>query len=179
MGAGQANTAQATQAANQNSAANQQNLALSQQYGGQEQQTFNTLFGNGTPGSSGTLTSMMNPNSLNQASPTGAYQTAYNNASNTLNQSYNNQRGSLAQQWANSGAGSNSTPSGFQANQMRQLGNSQADSQGNLYAGTVAQQHSDALNNFWNANNIAAGGQGAATSGSTSGAGNSGSSSAQ
>ena len=177
-GGGQANSGQASTAAAQQTAANNQDMALSSQYGGQEKQIFNSLFGNGAPGSSGTLTSMMNPASLNTGAPTGAYQTAWNNAQNQIAQSYAGQKGSLAQGWANSGMSGNNTPSGFQASQQRQLANSEADTRGSTYSGIVGQQHSDALNNFWNANNIAAGQQGSATSGSTTGAGNSGSSSA-
>lgn len=177
-GGGQANSAQASQAANQQTAASNQDMALSQQYGSQEQAIFNKLFGAGG-GGGGTLSGMMNPNSLNTGTPTGAYQTAWNNAQNNIAKSYAQQKGSLAQGWANSGMSSNNTPSGFMADQQRQLGSSEADTRGSTYSGIVGQQHQDALNNFWNANNIAAGQQGSATSGSTTGAGNSGSSSAQ
>lgn len=151
-------------------------MALSKQYGGQEQAIFNKLFGSGASGG-GTLSGMMDPKSLNTGTPTGAYQTAWNNSQNQIAQNYAQQKGSLAQSWANSGMGSNNTPSGFQADQQRKLGSSEADSRGSTYTGIVGQQHSDALNNFWNANNIAAGQQASATGGSTTGAGNSGSSS--
>jgi hypothetical protein len=179
MGGGQTNSAQASTAANQQTAANNQDMALSAQYGGQEKQIFNSLFGNGSTGSTGTLSGMMNPANLTQTGLNPAYQAQFNQGINQIGQSTAQQKGALAQSFANSGATGNSTPSGFQADQMRQLGSSQADAQGQLYSGLMGQQYNSALNNFWNANNIAAGGQGSATSGSTSGAGNAGSSSAQ
>lgn len=175
-GGGQANSGQASTAAAQQTAANNQDMALSKQYGGQEQAIFNRLFGSGASGG-GTLSGMMDPKSLNTGTPTGAYQTAWNNSQNQIAQNYAQQKGSLAQSWANSGMGSNNTPSGFQADQQRKLGSSEADSRGSTYTGIVGQQHSDALNNFWNANNIAAGQQASATGGSNAGAGNAGSSS--
>jgi len=59
------------------------------------------------------------------------------------------------------------------------LGSGQADAQGSLYSGLMGQQNTAALNNFWNANNIASGN---AATGSkhvnSKRAGNSGSSSA-
>lgn len=175
MGGGQANSGQASTAAAQQTAANNQDMALSKQYGGQEQQIFNTLFGSG--GKGGTLSGMMNPANLTQTNFNPAYQAQWNQAQNNIAQNYSQQKGSLAQSWANSGMSGNNTPSGFQANQMRQLANSEADTRGATYAGLKGQQYSDALNNFWNASNIAAGQQGSATSGSTTGSGNAGSSS--
>lgn len=176
MGGGQTNSGQASQAAAQQTAASNQDMALSKQYGGQEQQMFNKLFGTG--GSGGTLSGMMNPASLNTGAPTGAYKTQWNTAQDQIGRDFANQRGSIAQQFANMGATSRSTPSGFQADQMNQLARGEADTRGTTYTNLVGQQHQDALNNFWNANNIAAGQQASATSGSTTGAGNSGSSSA-
>lgn len=177
MGGGQANSGQASTAAAQQTAANNQDMSLSKQYGGQEQQIFSKLFGTGG-GSGGTLSGMMDPSSLNTGTPTGAYKTAWNNAQNNIAQSYAGQRGSLAQQFANGGATSRSTPNGFQADQMNQLSRGEADTRGSTYTGIVGQQHQDALNNFWNANNIASGQSAQATGGSTTGAGNAGSSSA-
>lgn len=177
-GGGQANSGQASGAYNSQQAAAGQDMALSKQYGGQEAQIFSKLFGTGAPGSTGTLSGMMNPASLNTGAPTGAYQTAWNNAQNQIGQNYKNERGTLAQDWANSGTSGNNTPSGFQADQQRKLSSSEADARGNTYTGIVGQQHQDALNNFWNANNLASGQAASATGGSTTGAGNAGSSSA-
>lgn len=177
MGGGQANKGQATQAASQQTAASNQDMALSKQYGTQEQQIFSKLFGPNASGG-GTLSKMMLPESLNTGAPEGAYKTAWNNSQNEIAKNFGLQRGQLVQSWANHGMGSNNTPSGFQADQERQLRSSEADTRGGTYTGIVGQQHTDALNNFWNANNIAAGQQGSATSGSTTGSGNAGSSSA-
>lgn len=178
-GGGQANSGQASTAAAQQTAANNQDMALSAQNAAVQKRMVNTLFGNGSLGSSGTLTGMMNPASLTQTNFNPAYQAQWNADKNNVNQNYAQQRGSLAQQWANSGLGTNNTPSGFQANQMRTLGNSQADTLGATYAGLKGQQYSDALNNFWNANNIASGNAATAGSTATGAAGNAGSSSAQ
>jgi|SRR5579862_877730 len=175
-GGGQANSGQAQGAYNSQQAAAGQDMALSKQYGGQEAQIFAKLFGTG--GKGGTLSGMMDPASLNTGNPTGAYKTAWNNAQNQIGQNYKNERGTLAQSWANSGMSGNNTPSGFQADQSRKLSSSEADTRGNTYTGIVGQQHQDALNNFWNANNLASGQAASATGGSTTGAGNAGSSSA-
>jgi hypothetical protein len=172
-GGGQANKGQATTAANQQTAANNQDMALSKQYGGQEADIFNRLFGK-----SGSLNGMMNPASLTQSGLNPAYKAQFNQGSDQLAQNYKQQRGSLAQSWANSGMGTNNTPSGFQADQMRKLGSSEADSRGSLFTGLMGDQYKDALSNFWNANNIASGQSASATGGSTTGAGNAGSSSA-
>lgn len=179
MGGGQANAGQASTAAAQQTAASNQDMALSKQNQQRQTQLQNTLFGTGAPGSTGTLTSMMDPKSLNTGAPTGAYQTAWNNAQGQIGQNYAQQRGQLAQTLANQGMSSNNTPSGFQADQQRKLGSSEADSRGSTYTGIVGQQYSDALNNFWNANNIASGNAATSTSGALTGSGQSGSSSAQ
>jgi len=175
-GGGQANSGQASTAAAQQTAANNQDMALSAQYGGQEQQIFNKLFGSG--GKGGTLSQFMDPKSLTNPNFNPAYQTQWSQDQNQIAKNYQQQRGSLAQSWANSGMGTNNTPSGFQADQMRQLGSSEADTRGATYAGLKGQQYSDALSNFWNANNLASGQAASATGGSTTGAGNAGSSSA-
>lgn len=178
MGGGQANSGQAKQAAAQQTAASNQDMALSKQNQAQQSQLFSTLFGKGGPSGGGTLSGMLDPNSLNAKGLNPAYQTQFNQASDQIAKNYAGQRGSLAQAFANQGATSGSTPSGFQADQMRKLGNSEADTRGATYTGMAGQQHQDALQNFWNASNIASGN--AATSGqtATTGAGNSGSSSA-
>lgn len=177
-GGGQANSGQATTAANQQTAANTQDMAISAANAKRQQQLTNTLFGTGAPGSTGTLSGMLDPSKLNQTGLNDNYKTQFNEGSNTLGQDYANQRGSLAQQFANSGATSGSTPSGFQADQMRKLGSSEADSRGAMYSGLKGQQYNDTLNNFWNANNIASGNAGTAGQTATQSAGNSGTSSA-
>lgn len=177
MGGGQANSGQASQAAAQQTAASNQDMALSKQNQAEQAQLFSKLFGNNASGG-GTLSAMLDPNSLNQKGLNPAYTTQWNQAQDQIAKSYQQQRGSLAQGWANQGATSNSTPSGFQADQQRQLANSEADTRGSTYAGLAGQQHADALQNFWNASNIASGNAATATQGATTGAANSGSSSA-
>ena len=178
-GGGQSNSKQASQAAQQQTAANAQDMQISQQNSALQKRMTDMLFGNGSSGSTGTLSGMLNPANLNQTGLNSNYQTQFNEGKDQIGQSTAQQRGQLAQSFANSGATGSSTPSGFQADQMRQLGSQQADQQGQLYSGLKGQQYSDALNNFWNANNIASGN--AATGGQvgTQAAGNSGSSSAQ
>jgi hypothetical protein len=157
-GGGQVNSAQANAAAIQSGAASTASAALSNTQNSEQQKSYNYLFGDPTAaGSTGSLTNYLNPALLNVTQPTGAYKTAYNLGTDTLAQNYDQQRGSLSQAWANKGFTGSSTPTGFLADQMRKLGNSQADSQGSLFTGTVGQQYQDALNNFWNANNISAG----------------------
>src|SRR6202040_4333292 len=66
------------------------------------------------------------------------------------------QRGQLAQTLANSGFGSNS-PSGMAQDAELQLGLGQNAQQGQLFTQAATNSYNDALNNFWNATNIAAG----------------------
>jgi Hom_end-associated Hint len=121
---------------------------------------------------------MMNPANLTQTGLNPAYTAQFNQGKDQIAQSTAQQKGALAQSFANSGATGSSTPNGFQADQMRQLGSSQADQQGQLYSGLMGSQYNNALNNFWNANNIASGNAATGASTSTAAAGNSGSSSA-
>lgn len=178
MGGGQANSGQASTAAAQQTAANQQDMQISAQNAALQQRMVGTLFGNGSPGSTGTLSGMMNPANLNQKGLNSNYQTQFNEGKDQLAQSTAQQRGSLAQQFANSGATASSTPNGFMADQMNQLSRNQADTQGQMYSGLKGQQYSDALSNFWNANNLASGNAATGAGTSTAAAGNSGSSSA-
>jgi hypothetical protein len=172
MGGGRTNGAQADAA---NTAANKQaqaSAALSDENLGEQKQNFNYLFGSN--GKGGSLTPMMDPNSLNVTTPTGAYKAQLTNTQNTLNDSYNKQKGSLAQTWANRGFAAG-MPNGFQADQERQLGRDQADSNGTAFATAVGQQYQDALSNFWNANNLASGQAASARSGALEGSANAGS----
>lgn len=152
----QVNSAQASAADAGATAAANASANLSNENLREQKQNFNYLFGDGTAGSTGSLTKFMDPNSLNVSAPTGNYATQYNNATNQLSQNYKMQRGALAQGFANNGFAAG-MPSGFQADQDRKLASSEADTRGNLFAATTGQQYQDALNNFWNANNIASG----------------------
>jgi hypothetical protein len=178
MGGGQANSAQAAQAAAQQTAASNQDMAISKQNSDLQRRMVDTLFGSGSPGSTGSLTGMLDPKSLNTGAPTGAYKTQWNTAQDQIGRDYANERGSIAQQFANMGATSRSTPTGFQADQMNKLARGEADTRGSTYTNLVGQQHQDALNDFWNANNIASGNAASSGSTATNAAGNSGSSSA-
>jgi hypothetical protein len=175
-GGGQANSGQASGAYAGQQAASAQDMALSAQNQAFQKQLFTKLFGGG--GKGGTLTAMLDPKSLNVKGLTSPYQTQFNEGSDQIGKDYAAQRGSLAQSFANSGATSSSTPSGFQADQMRKLGSSAADTRGQLFTGLVGQQHADALNNFWNASNIASGNAASAGSGALQGSGQAGSSNA-
>lgn len=177
-GGGQANSGQATAAANQQTAASNQEMQIAKQNSDLQQRMVGMLFGNGKSGSTGTLSQFLDPNSINQKGLNDNYKTQFNEGSDQLGKDYANQRGALAQQFANSGATSSSTPSGFQADQMRKLSGSAADARGSLYSTLKGSQYSDALTNFWNANNLASGNAATALGGANTAAGNSGSSSA-
>lgn len=146
--------------------ASAQDLAISKQNQAYQSRLMGMLFGTGAPGStSGSLTGYMDPSKMSEANLTGAFKSAYNQGTDQLAKDYSNARGSLSQAWANRGMGSNSTPSGFQADQERQMGGQLADSRGTAFSEALGKQHSEAVNNFWNANNIASGN--AASTGST------------
>lgn len=176
-GGGQANSGQASTAAAQQTAASNQDMALSKQNQAYQAKLMGILFGNGAK-DSGALTGMLDPSKLNDANLSGAYKSAYNQGTDQLGKDYSNARGSLAQAWANSGAGSNSTPSGFEADQGRKMGSDLADSRGAAFSGALGAQHGEALNNFWNASNIASGNAASTGQGALAGSGQSGSSSA-
>lgn len=176
-GGGQANSGQAQGAYNSQQAASAQDMALSKQNQAYQKKLMGLLFGNGT-GDSGSLTGFLDPSKLEDANLTGAYKSAYNQGTNQLGKDYENARGSLAQSWANRGMGSNSTPSGFQADQERKMGSDLADSRGAAFSDALGKQHSEALNNFWNASNVASGNAASTGSGALQGSGQSGSSSA-
>ena len=187
MGGGQANSGQASTAASQQTAANNQDMSLAASNAAFQQAMQQKLFGvaSGKPGSTGfsggggTLSGMMDPANLTQTKFNPAYQAQWNQAQGQIAKNYALQKGSLQQQWANSGMGSNNTPSGFMADQQRQLGSSEADARGSTYTGLKGQQYQDSLANFWNASNIASGNAATAGSTATQSAGNAGSSSAQ
>lgn len=137
--------------------ASSQSLSQAQYNQNLQKRMVDTLFGNGGAGSTGSLTKFLDPKLLDSANLSGAYKSGYNQSTNQLAKDYSNQKGSLAQSWANRGMGSGSTPSGFQADQERKLGSSEADTRGQMFTGALGQQHGEALSNFWNANNVASG----------------------
>lgn len=119
-------------------------------------QAHDTLFGSGTSGSSGgTLSSFLDPNSLNVSKPTGAYGLQYNQAVGNIAQQSQQTQGSLARSMASRGFGN--APSGFAADQQRQAAEAATTQKGQAFTQLAGQSYQDALSNFWNANNIASG----------------------
>src|ERR1700688_4676886 len=104
MGGGQANSGQASTAAAQQTAANTQDMQISAANAARQQQLTNTLFGTGAPGSTGTLSGMLNPANLTQSGLNPAYTAQFNQGKDQIGQSTAQQRGLLAQSFANSGA---------------------------------------------------------------------------
>lgn len=147
----------------------QASAAYEKQLTQEQQQQYNTLFG--ANGNSGTLSKFMNPASLNVTAPTGPYALQYNQARGQLGTSMAQQRGALASSMQNRGFGSGS-PSGAYSDQARQLALGQSAAAGNLFNNYTQQSYTDALNNFWNANNIAAGQSANAMSGANAAASN-------
>jgi hypothetical protein len=175
MGGGQANSGQATTAANNADAASQQNLALSNQMGARYNDLMSKFFGSGKPGSTGTLSGFLDPNSLNVTTPTGAYKLNYEN---TVKQTENESRGNQAniiRQAASNGLGLSSPAI---AEMARRTGLDTANLKGQDFASAVTQQHNDALQNFWGATNIASGQASGAGSGAVAGASGAGSTAA-
>jgi hypothetical protein len=167
MGGGQSNPGQASQAANNANAASQQNLALSNQFGTRYNSLMDQFFGTGAPGSKGSMSGFLNPNSLNVTTPTGAYKLNYEQ---TVNQTENEAKGNQAniiRQAANNGL---SLSSPAIAEMARETGIDTANLKGQDFASAVTQQHNDALSNFWGAANLASGAASGAGSGAVSSA---------
>lgn len=126
-------------------------------YGSQNEQTGTNLqsklFGNGTAGSTGTMSAMMNPSSLNVTGPTGAYATQYTNAANQNAAQTNQALTSTNRAMANRGQGGQ--PGGANAALTEQAYQGQANTNANNYANYGMQSYQNALSNFWNANNLA------------------------
>lgn len=147
---GQANAANAAATNSANA-----NTALAQQFGATNQNLTSTLFGPSGSGG-GTLSGMMNPNSLNVSAPTGPYALQYNQAkaqnaigTNQASQAINRAAGN-----AGFGAGAPSGYTGYLQSQNTQAGNTNA---GNLFSQYAGQSYQNALNNFWSATQAAQG----------------------
>lgn len=160
MGGSSQHAANPVEAATASAGANAQAQAaanLSNTYNQEQQQQYKTLFGTGgSTDSGGTLSKMLDPASLNVSSPTGPYALQYKQATGNLAQQTAMQRGQLSATLANSGFGSNS-PSGMAQDAQLQLALGQNAQQGQLFTQAATNSYNDALNNFWNATNIAAG----------------------
>jgi hypothetical protein len=155
MGGGQANSGQATQAANNANAASQQNLSLSNAAGSRYNSLMNTFFGSGAPGSTGTLSGFLNPNSMNVTTPTGAYKLNYEQQVNQTQNAAQQGQSNIIRQAANNGL---SLSSPAVAEMARETNLDTANLKGQDFANAVTQQHNDAMQNFWNATNVGAGG---------------------
>jgi hypothetical protein len=175
MGGGQANSGQATTAANNADAASQQNLALSNTMGARYNQLMSQFFGSGAPGSKGTLSGFLDPNSLNVTTPTGAYKLNYEN---TVKQTENESRGNQANIIRQAAANGLGLSSPAIAEMARRTGLDTANLKGQDFASAVTQQHNDALQNFWGATNVASGQASGAGTGAVAGASGAGSTAA-
>ena len=173
----QANPEQASAAFTGASGAAQGLQGLSSQNQAQANALYRLLFGGagpvpqsgietptGAPGEqapAGILSRFLDPNLLNVDRPTGVYGLQYNRAIQDIAQNFQNQRGALARYLANRGFGAGS-PSGFEADLARRLGQAQADTQGRAFTQYAARAYEDALRNFWGATGLASGQLGAA-----------------
>ncbi len=125
-------------------------------------QAHDLLFGSGTTGSTGgTLSNFLNPSSLNVSGPTGAYKLQYNQAVGNIAKQSQQVQGSLARSLASRGFGN--APAGFAADQQRQAAEDATTAKGQAFTDLAGKSYSDALQNFWNATNIASGSGAAST----------------
>jgi hypothetical protein len=123
-----------------------------------------TLFGTPTGGatggrgstgmSGGTLSGMMDPNSLNVSSPTGPYALQYNQAKaqGATNLAQANQNVDIQAGNAGFGAGA---PSGYTGFLKSQNNMANAQNNGQLFSQFAGNSYQDALNNFWKATGMA------------------------
>ncbi len=111
-------------------------------------QARDKLFGENLSGG-GTLSSFLDPNSLNVDKPTGTYGLQYNKAiENIANQSAQT-RGSLSRYNASRGFGN--APSGFAEDQQRRAASDQVNQQGAAFTDFAGKSYQDALGKFWQA----------------------------
>lgn len=152
MGGGQkvqqTNPAQAAAADAGATAAANNATALSKQYGTQQQQQYNNLFG--ADGKSGAVSPFMDPKSLNVTSPTGVYALQKTGADQASAAQYAANKSAITSNAQQAGFGPN-TPAGFVADQQNKNANSLADARGTNFGNAVSSQYGDALNNYWKA----------------------------
>lgn len=169
-------SAGAAQAKQQETAVQQQQLALATDQNNKQSALYKTLFGDGTSGGGGTLSHFLDPNSLNVTNPTGVYQRQYQGAVQQGENEATNQRASQQRSMASRGFGS--APSMFAADQDRQSRLATADAKGGAFTDAVGKQYNDALSNFWNATGTASDTMRGATGAATQNYGNVGSTAA-
>lgn len=165
----QTNAGQATQTLGGATSAATQAQNQGNTFSAQEQQLYNTLYGNpiaagGVAGAKGALTDMLNPSSLNVTKPTGVYALQNTNADTAAAKQYAANAGNIKAAAAESGFNPATTPAGFVQDQLNQNSRALADTRGTNFSTATNQQYQDALANFWKAAGIT--GQGAATAGS-------------
>lgn len=116
------------------------------------------MFGNvdstGKITSSGTLSPFTDPNTLNTTGPSGPYQFLYNRQAEGISRDAKNSRATSRDAYANRGF---SMGSGAQAADDTKLALGEAEAKGSAYGDAWNSSHQEALNNFWNANNLMAG----------------------
>jgi hypothetical protein len=138
-----AQTTSATQAANAQKQQANSDAAYKSQFG--------TQGADGTY-SGGTVSQFLNPSSLNQTGLNSTYGNAYRTAADQTNKTGQQAVSSTIQNLNNRGMGT--TPAGFSADQQRQALQTAADTNAKSYTGLSTQQYQDALNNYWNAQNM-------------------------
>lgn len=119
-------------------------------------QTRQAQFGTYNPAtggfSGGSVSGFLNPSNLQNGGLSGSYLQNYNNSSNTLANDTKNAVGTTEQNLASRGMGK--SPAGFAADEERKAYQDAAATRGNLYTGLATGQHNEALNDYWNANNL-------------------------
>jgi hypothetical protein len=123
-------------------------------------QAHDILFG--ADGKSGNLSKFLDPTSLDVSGPTGTYGLQYKQAVGNIAKQSQDVRGSISRYNANRGFGSNA-PAGFTEDQQRRAAEGQVSQQGAAFTDYAGKSYQDALQNFWNASNIATGSGAAAT----------------
>lgn len=143
----------ATAGAQSNDQSLQQNAKNNQNF---SDQSRTTLFGTYNPSTNsytgGTESQYLDPNSVNTTDLTGAYKNEYNNIANQNATTAQNSVGTTMQNLASRGMGA--TPAGFAADQQRKAYQDQATNNGNAYSNLFGQQHTEALNQYNNANSM-------------------------
>ena len=148
-------------------AADQALAAQATQNSAYAKQAHDLLFGAGTDGKGGTLSKFLDPKSLDVSGPTGTYGLQYNQAVGNIAKQSQDVRGSIAR--ANASRGFGNAPAGFAQDEARRAAEDQVGEQGAAFTDYAGKSYQDALQNFWNANNIATGSGAAATNAAIAG----------
>lgn len=121
---------------------------------------YGTLFGQPTAGGTGTtggtVSKMMDPNSLNINSPTGPYALQYKQAEANNAVSTDQAKQAIERAAGNAGFGAGS-PSGYTGFLKSQADLAGAANKGQLFSQYAGNSYQDALQNFWKATDLAGG----------------------